>query len=136
MQITRLLTSAVIRRKLHGADAGATLALHLARRLNMHSSIGLGEWLMSWSHPRRDGSHRAERTPGARRIDERQGDTNDSGHHDNRPKYATYSAPHCQTSLAPGNGKRQLGAEHTEDEEHHEQTETEGTHKGWYRLMW
>ena len=135
MQIARLLASAVVGRQLHGADTSATLTLHLTRCTNMYSGKGLGQRLITRGYPRRDGSNRAERTPGARGIDERQGDANDGGHHDNGPKYATYPTPHGQAAFAPGNGQCQLDAKHREDEEHHEQAEAEGAHKLRYRLV-
>ena len=135
MQIARLLTATVIGRELHRTDASTALTLHLTGTRHVDVREDLGQWSLLWSHPAGDGTHRTERAPCAWRIDEREGDSDNGSHHDNRPEYATDTAPHSQTSLAPGNGQCQLGAKHAENEEHHEKSEAEGTHKRRYRLM-
>lgn len=112
MQITYLLSSAIVWSELHRTDTSAAFALHLAGSCYVYSGIWLGKWLLLGYYPRRYGSHRAERAPSAWRIDERQRDANDGGHDDNRPEYSTDTAPHSQSSLTPWNGESQLDAEH------------------------
>ena len=85
----------------------------------------LWQWNLLRCYPIGDGSHRAERTPCAWGIDERECDTNNGGHYDYCPKYLAYTSPHGKSSLAP-RYETQLDAEHAEDEEHHKQAETEG----------
>ena len=75
-----------------------------------------------------------ERTPSAWGIDERERDTNDGGHNNNRPKHFADACPHSQSTLAP-RYETQLDAEHAEDEEYHKQSEAEGTHKLWNWTM-
>ena len=100
--------------------------------MDVRKSLGQGSF--TGCHPVGDGSHRAERAPGARRIDERQRDANNSGHDDNRPKHFTDASPHRQSPLTPGY-ETQLDAEHAEDEEHHKQSEAEGAHELGYGTM-
>ena len=128
MQIADDLAASVVGRELHRTDAGALLTLHLAGTRHVDVRECFRQWSMLRCHPVGDGSHRAERTPCTWCIDERKCNTNDGGHDDNRPEYATYTTPHSQSSLAPWH-IAQLDAEHAEDEEHHEQAEAEGTHK-------
>ena len=94
----------------------------------------LWQWNLLRCYPIGDGSHRAERTPCAWGIDERERDTNDGGHNNNRPENLAYTSPHGKSTLAPRH-ETQLDAEHAEDEEYHKQSETEGTHKPWNRTM-
>ena len=134
MQIADSLAARVVGRELHRADAGALLALHLTGIRHVDIRECLGQWSLLRCYPIGDGSHRAERTPCAWRIDERECDTNNGGHYDYCPKYLAYTSPHGKSSLAP-RYETQLDAEHAEDEEHHKQAETEGTHKPWNRTM-
>ena len=94
--------------------------------MDVRKSLGQGSF--TGCHPVGDGSHRAERAPGARCIDERQRDANDGGHDDNGPEHFADAGPHRQSALAPWH-ETQLDAEHAEDEEHHKQSETEGAHE-------
>ena len=119
MQIADSLAARVVGCELHRADAGALLALHLTGTRQVDVRERLGQWSLFGSYPVRDGPHRAERAPCAWCIDERERDTNDGGHDDNRPENFAYACPHGQSSLAPRH-KTQLNAEHAEDEEHHE----------------
>ena len=89
---------------------------------------------MPGGYPIGDGSHGAERTPGAWSIDERKRDANDGGYDNNRPEYFSDTCPHHQSALAP-RYVTQLDTEHREDEEHHKQTETKGAHKFGNRTM-
>ena len=132
MQIADSLAARVVGRELHRADAGALLALHLTGIRHVDIRECLGQWSLLRCYPIGDGSHRAERTPCAWRIDERECDTNNGGHYDYCPKYLAYTSPHGKSSLAP-RYETQLEAEHTEDEEYHKQSEAEGTHKSWNR---
>ena len=135
IKIAYFLSSAVVWSELHRTDACTTFTLHLTGTRYVDVRKGLGQWCLLGSYPARDGTHGAERAPSAGRIDETQRNTDDSGYHDNSPKYATNTTPHSQSALAPGNGECQLDAEHAEDEEHHEQAEAERTHECWYRLV-
>ena len=134
MQIAYGFAARVIGCELHRADAGTLLALHLTGTRYVDIRECLGQWSLLRCYPVGDGSHGAERTPCAWRIDERERDTNDRGHDDNRPEHFAYASPHRQSALAPRH-KTQLDAEHAADEEHHEQAETEGTHKLGNRTM-
>ena len=134
MQITDFLATRVVGCELHRADAGALLAFHLTGTRYVDVREGLGQWSLLRCNPIGNGSHRAERTPCAWRIDERKRDTNDGGHHDNRPENLAYASPHGKSALAPRYAT-QLDTEHREDEEHHEQTETKGAHKFGNRTM-
>ena len=134
MQIADFLAARVVRCELHRADAGTLLALHLTGTRYVDVRECLGQWSIFRCYPIGDGSHRAERTPCAWGIDERERDTNNGGHYDYCPKYLAYTSPHRKSSLAP-RYETQLEAEHAEDEEHHKQAETEGTHKPWNRTM-
>ncbi len=134
MQITDFLATGVVGSELHRADAGALLAFHLTGTRHVDIRECLGQWCFLRCYPVGDGSHGTERTPCAWCIDERKRDTNDGGHHDNRPENLTYTSPHSQSSIAP-RYETQLDAEHSEDEEHHKQAETEGTHKFGNRTM-
>lgn len=135
MQIADGLTTRVVGCKLHGADAGAALALHLTGTRHVDVGESLGQGSVFRCHPVRDGSHGTERTPGAWGIDERKCDADDGGHDDNRPEHFADARPHGQSALAPRHGECQLDAEHAEDEEHHEQAEAEGAHKLGNRAM-
>ncbi len=130
MQIADSLAARVVGRELHRADAGALLALHLTGIRHVDIRECLGQWSLLRCYPIGDGSHRAERTPCAWRIDERERNTNDGGHDDNRPENFTYTSPHSQSALTPRH-ETQLDAEHAEDKEYHKQSEAEGTHKLW-----
>ena len=110
MQIANLLTSAVVRCELHRTDAGAILTLHLTCTRYVDVRKGLGQWCLLWSHPTGDGTHGAERAPGAWRINEVQRNADNGSHHDNRPEHATDTTPHGQSALAPRNGECQLDA--------------------------
>ena len=132
MEVARLLASAVVGRELHGADAGAVLALRFAGRRHMDVGEGTGQGLAAGRYPRGNRAHRAERAPRARRVDEREGHAHDGGHHDDGPKDAAYAVPHSQSALAPGHALGQLHAEHAEDEQHHEQPEAERAHETGY----
>jgi len=135
IEIANLLSSAVVRCELHRTNAGAIHTLHLTSTRYVDIRKGLGQWCFLGGYPARDGTHGAERAPGAWCIDERKDDANNSGHHDNVPEDATDSTPHRQSSLAPRNGECQLDAKHSKDEEHHEQAETARTHECWYWLV-
>ena len=134
MQIADSLAARVVGRELHRADAGALLALHLTGIRHVDIRECLGQWSLLRCYPIGDGSHRAERTPCAWRIDERERDANDGGHDDNRPENLTYTSPHSQSALTPRH-KTQLDTEHTKDKEYHKQSETEGTNKLWNWTM-
>ena len=134
MQIADGLAARVVGRELHRADTGTLLALHLTGTRYVDIRECLWQWCLFRSYPIGDGSHRAERTPCAWGIDERECDTNNGGHYDYCPKYLAYTSPHGKSSLAP-RYETQLEAEHTEDEEYHKQSEAEGTHKPWNRTM-
>ena len=134
MQIADGLAARVVRCELHRADTGALLALHLTGTRHVDVCECLGQWSLLRCYPIGDGSHWTERTPCAWRIDERECDTNNGGHYDYCPKYLAYTSPHGKSSLAP-RYETQLEAEHAEDEEHHKQAETEGTHKLGNRTM-
>ena len=129
MQVSDFLSSAVVRRKLHGADTGTLHALLLTGTAHVDVRKRFGQGCFLGGDPVRDGTHRAERAPGAWRIDEIQRNAYNGSHYDNRPEHTSYATPHSQSSLAPGNGECQLKAEHAKDEAHHEQAEAEGTHK-------
>ena len=94
IQIARCLTATVVRRKLHGAYAGTTLTLHLAAAGHANTGIGSGQWLLFGSHPGRQCTHGAERTPRARRIDEREQHTHYGGDYDEVPEYPADATPH------------------------------------------
>jgi len=128
VQVAGSLTAGIVGRKLHGADAGTALALHLTGTLYMDVGERLGQRSLFRCHPTGDGSHRTERAPGTGCIDERKYHAHDGGHDDNGPEHLADVSPHGQTALAPGY-EAQLDAEHTEDEEHHEQAEAEGANK-------
>ena len=134
MQIAYGFAARVVGCELHRADTGALLALHLTGTRHVDVREGLGQWRLLGSYPVGDGSHGAERTPCAWRIDERERDTNDGGHDDNRPEDLAYTSPHGKSALAPRYAT-QLDTEHREDEEHHEQAEAEGAHKLGNRAM-
>ncbi len=135
MQIAYFLAARIVRSELHRAYTGTLLTLHLTRTRHVDIGKCLGQRGAFRSHPVRDSPHRAERAPCAWRIDERQHHTDDGSHNNYRPKHTTYAAPHSQPTLAPWNGECQLKAEHTEDEAHHEQAETESAQKLWNRTM-
>ena len=132
IEIAYFLAATVIGGELHRTDAGTALALHLTGTRYVDVRKGLWQWCILWSHPAGDSTHRTERAPGAWRIDEAQRNAGNGCHHDNSPEYAPDAVPHSQSALAPGNSQSQLHSKHTEDEEHHEQAEAEGAHKGWY----
>ena len=134
MQIADGLAARIVRRELHRADAGTLLALHLTGTRYVDIREYLGQWSLLRCYPIGDGSHRAERTPCAWCIDEGECDTNDGSHHDNRPENLADACPHGKSTLAP-RYETQLEAEHAEDEEHHKQAETEGSHKLGNRTM-
>ena len=134
MQITDFLATGVVGCELHRTDAGALLAFHLTGTRHVDVRECLGQWSLLRCYPIGDGSHRAERTPCAWGIDERECDTNDSSHDDNRPEDLANPCPHSQSSLAP-RYETQLDAEHSKDEEHHEQAESKGTYKLWNRTV-
>ena len=85
MQIADSLAARVVGRELHRADAGALLALHLTGIRHVDIRECLGQWSLLRCYPIGDGSHRAERTPCAWGIDERECDTNNGGHYDYCP---------------------------------------------------
>ena len=124
MQITCCLAAGVVGRELHGTDAGATLALHLACAAHADALESFGQRFFLGRHPARDGSHGTETAPCTGSIDERQNDAYDGGDEDDGPEYT----PH----VAPVLGEAQLYAEHGEDEDHHQQPEPEGTDELWY----
>ena len=134
MQIADFLAARVVRCELHRADASTLLALHLTGTRHVDVCECVWQWSLLRCYPIGDGSHRAERTPCAWRTDERERNTNDGGHDDNRPENLTYTSPHSQSALTPRH-ETQLDAEHAEDKEYHKQAETEGTHKPWNRTM-
>ena len=101
MQIADGLAARVVGRELHRADAGALLALHLTGIRHVDIRECLGQWSLLRCYPIGDGSHRAERTPCAWRIDERERNTNDGSHDDNRPEDLAYTSPHGKSTLAP-----------------------------------
>ena len=100
----------------------------------MGVSERFGQRSLLRSYPTRDGSHRTKRAPRAWRIDKIEDNADNGGDDDDGPEYAANIAPHSQSSLAPA-GLAQLDTEHRKNEEHHEQSETESTHKRRYRLV-
>ena len=134
MQIADSLAARVVGRELHRADAGALLALHLTGIRHVDIRECLGQWSLLRCYPIGDGSHRAERTPCAWGIDERECDTHNGSHNNYRPEHLTYASPHSQSPFAPRH-ETQLYAEHAKDEEHHEQSETKGTYELRNRTM-
>ena len=101
MQITYSLAARVIGCELHRADAGALLALHLTGIRHVDVRECLGQWSFLRCYPVGDGSHGTERTPCAWCIDEREYDTNNGSHDDNRPEDLAYTSPHGKSTLAP-----------------------------------
>ena len=132
MQIAGFLSAGIVGGELHRTDARTTLAFHLTGTRHVDIGECLGHRRLLGCYPVGDGSHGTERAPGAWGVDERQDDAYNGGHHDNRPEYASYAAPHGQSALTPGHGECQLDAEHAEDEEHHKQAESEGAHESGY----
>ena len=121
MQISCLLAARVVGSELHRADAGATLALHLAGAAHMDGLEAFGQRFLLGCHPSRDGSHGAETAPGAGSIDKRQHHSYDGGDENDGPEHPAH--------VTPAFGETQLDAEHGEDEENHEQSESERAHE-------
>ena len=101
MQIAYGLTARVVGCELHRADASTLLALHLTGTWHVDVRECVWQWSLLRCYPIGDGSHGAERTPCAWRIDERECDTNNGSHDDNRPENLTYTSPHEKSTLAP-----------------------------------
>ena len=118
MQIAYLLAAGIVGLELHWTDTGAHLALHLALTADVNVGECFGQRGFLRGYPTRDGPHGTERAPGARCIDEREGDTHDGGHEDDGPEHPAH--------VGPALGKAQLDAEHGEDEKDHEEAEAEG----------
>ena len=87
MKIAYLLAAGIVGPELHRTDAGAHLALHHALAADVDVGEWLGQWGFLWSDPTRDGPHGTERTPGARGVDEREGNAHDGGHEDDGPEH-------------------------------------------------
>ena len=124
MQIACLLAARVVGGELHRAHAGATLAFHLTSAAHMDGLETFGQRFLLGRHPAGDGSHGAETAPGAGSIDEGQCHAHDGCDKDDGPEHAA--------NVAPTLGETQLDAEHGEDEEHHEQSESKRAHELWY----
>lgn len=112
MQIARLHASAVIRCQLHRAYTRTALALHLASVGNMYVGKTGRERSLFRRHPRRQRAHRAERAPGARRVNERERHAHYGRNENDGPEHTAYGIP-----VAPR--ASHLYAEHGEDEQHH-----------------
>src|SRR3712207_5041434 len=87
MQISHGHSTAIVRRKLHGAHPGTALTLHLTALTDVDIHETLGQLRLSGRTPRRQRAHRTERTPRTRRIDKRQSDAYHRGRKDDIPKH-------------------------------------------------
>lgn len=128
MQITAFGAAAVVGRQLHGTYARTALALHLACIGHMYVGKTGRERSLFRRHPRRQRAHRAERAPGARRVNERERHAHYGRNENDGPEHTAYGIPVAPRAC-------HLYAEHGEDEQHHEETETECAHKFRYRAM-
>ena len=115
VQIAFGRSATVVGSELHGAYAGAALTLHLAAAIYVYVLKGLSPTLLG-RYPRRDGAHRAERTPGARRKDKGHDDAHQRCGHNDVPEHAARGVPVAPRAV-------HLPAEHGEDKAHHEQAE-------------
>jgi len=88
----------------------------------VYALVCFGQGCVLGCYPRREGAHRAEAAPGAWGIDEGKGYADDGGEEYDVPEYPAHCSPVAPCEV-------HLDTEHGEDEEHHEQTETEGAHE-------
>src|SRR3712207_4208438 len=128
MQISHGHSTAIVRRKLHGAHPGTALTLHLTALTDVDIHETLGQLRLSGRTPRRQRAHRTERTPRTRRIDKRQNDAYHRGRKDDIPKHLAHGA-----QITPR--KIHLHSKHHEDKHHHEQPETKRAQELGNRLM-
>lgn len=123
-----VVAAAVVGCELHGADACAAFAFHLAAAAYEDSAVVGRQIAAARSYPRRQCAHRAERTPCAGCIDERQHDAYDGRDEYDSPEYTAHGIP-----VAPR--KIHLDAEDCKYEAYHERAESPGAHEGRNRLV-
>lgn len=122
MQITAFGATAVVGRQLHGTYARTALALHLACIGHMYVGKTGRERSLFRRHPRRQRAHRAERAPGAWRVNERERHAHYGRNENDGPEHTAYGVP-----VAPR--AAHLYSEHSEYEQHHKKAETESPDK-------
>ena len=93
MQIATFSATAVVGRQLHGTYTRAALALYLARVGHMNVGKSGGKRSLFGRYPRRQRTHRAERAPGARGVNERERHSHYGRNENDGPEHTAYGIP-------------------------------------------